>query len=102
LKLEFGGVSVSVVPDLVVEEASSLRLLKLDFSEKVASNQTIRTVSQLLFEAARTRVPGLKASQVRYIDVARGHEHKAARAGARTLREIEDACKNIEQLWPGI
>lgn len=102
LKLEVGGVTISVTPDMLAFESQKPRLVKLDFSATQPSADSIKIVSQVMLEAAAGRIAGLSSSSVRYLDVPRGVEHKAARAGARTLREVEAACANIESLWPDI
>jgi hypothetical protein len=102
LSISYGQVSIAVSPDLYVEEKGKLKLVKLEFGKDTPSQGVVKIVSQLLFEAGRGKVPAFSSSSVLYLDVPRGAEHKGARAGSRAAREIEDACKNIEQLWPGI
>ena len=102
LTMQFGTVVVGVAPDLYVEERGKHKLIKLDFSKDEPGDEVVRIISQLMFEAAKGKVPSCSSSSVLYLDVPRGREHRGARAGARALREIEDACKNIEHLWPGI
>jgi hypothetical protein len=100
--VSYGPVRVSIVPDLHVRQKTRERFIKLGFGAKEPSPEVVKIVSQLMFEAAvGSRVP-VKASDVLYIDVARGVRHKGARAGARMVREIEAACENIGALWPTI
>jgi hypothetical protein len=102
LRLGIGDVTITVSPEIYALERGATRVVKLDFSKDAPSTETVKIVSQVMFEAAKTRLGGIRSTEVMYFDVARGAEHKAARAGARTLREIEAACANIEALWPGI
>jgi hypothetical protein len=102
LRLTVSGVVLTVTPDLYVLEKGKAKLIKLEFSKAPPNREIVKIVSQAMFEAARGHVPNLTSSSVAYFDVANGTEHRGARAGARTLREIEAACKSIESLWPGI
>lgn len=102
LRLDVGDVTVTVTPDLHALERKRVKLVKLDFSTSAPNDTAVKIVSQIMFEAAKGRLQSLSSSSIVYIDVTRGHEYKGARAGARTLREIEAACANIENIWPSI
>jgi hypothetical protein len=102
LRVTFGEVTVTVTPDLFVTDRDKVKLIKFDFSKDEPDSEAIKVVSQIMYEAAKEQVPGLTSSAVLYVDVARGLEYKGARAGARTMRDIEAACANISSLWPGI
>ena len=102
LRKQFGDVLVTVSPDLHVVERKQEKVLKFHFSKDAPSKESVKIVSQLMYEAAADQLKNLKSSSVLFVDVGRGEEHKGARAGARTLREIEAACKNIAGLWSGI
>lgn len=102
LKLGVGDVTITVSPDLYVAEKGKPKLLKLEFAVDTPSDDFVKTVSQTMFEAAKGNVDGLSPSSVLFLDVPRGAEHRGARAGARMLREIEAACKNIGSMWPSI
>jgi hypothetical protein len=102
LNLEFYAVRISVVPDLHILEEGKEKLVKLDFGVKAPEPQLTKIISQATFEAAAGHVRGLTSSSILYLDVARGKEYRGARAGARTMREIEAACLNIAALWDGI
>lgn len=102
LKLEMGSVVISVAPDMLALEGKKPRLIKLDFSAVQPTADTVKIVSQVMLEAAAGKIDGISSNSVKYFDVPRGMEHTAARAGARTLREVEAACANIESLWPDI
>lgn len=99
LHLDVGHVRISVNPDLVVEERAKPKLLKLDFSVRPPDPASIKIVAQCMFEAAQGNLPKLTSSSVLYLDVRRGVEHRGARAGARTLRELEAACETIAAVW---
>jgi hypothetical protein len=102
LKLEFHGVRVSINPDLHVVEDGKEKVVKLDFGVKPPIPELAKIISQATFEAAAGHVKGLTSSSILYLDVGRGKEYRGARAGARTMREIEAACLNISALWDGI
>ncbi len=103
LELEFSGVRITATPDLHVRENHKQRVIKLEFSKKPLTPETIRIITQCLYEAARRgRVPDLSSSSVLYLDVPRGVEHRGARAGSRTLRDIEAACETISEIWDSI
>ncbi len=100
--LEYGPVRVSVVPDLHMREQGRERLFKLEFSKTEPSAETVRIVSQLMFEAAIQAKLLVKSKDVLYVDVGRGKRHSGARVGARMRTEIEAACTNISAMWDGI
>ena len=102
LNLEFYAVRISVVPDLHILENGKEKLVKLDFGVKAPEPELTKIIAQATFEAAAGHVRGLTSSSILYLDVARGKEYRGARAGARTMREIEAACLNIAALWDGI
>lgn len=100
LSLEYGQVRISVVPDLHVREKGKEKIIKLDFAVDVPSADAIRIASQCLFESSRGVVEDLTSSSALYLDIARGVEHRGARAGARTLADITAACETIAAIWP--
>ena len=102
LKLDIGDVRISIVPDLTVTEGGKEKLVRLDFSNSTPSSDLIKIVSQATYEAARGHVSNLTNTSVLYLDVPRGIEYKGARAGARTIREIEAACATISTVWDSI
>ncbi|MFH2001901.1 MAG: hypothetical protein ABIK28_19635 [Planctomycetota bacterium] len=102
LALAFSGVTVSVYPDLHVNERNREKIIKLDFSKQPTNDQAIRIMSQAMFEAQVQAGMGLTSASVLYLDVPRSQEYRGARAGSRMLREIEAACENITAIWDGI
>jgi hypothetical protein len=100
--LVYGSVQVNVKADLRVLEGNKEWLIKFEFSEKESSVDAVKVMTQLLFESARQRWPGLPSSAVLYVDVAHGTAHKGARLGARVSKDIDAACKNIEAIWDSI
>lgn len=102
LRLEVGGVTITVSPDLYVLEKGKAKVVKLEFSKEAPSDESVKIISQAMFEAAKGHVQGLSSSSVLLLDVPRGTEHRGARAGARMLNEIQAACKTIEAVWPSI
>lgn len=102
LRHEVGNVRVTVSPELHVLEDGKAKIVKLDFSKEPPPTEYIKIVSQVMYEAARGHLAGLTSSSVLYLDVARATEHRGARAGSRTLRDIDAACASIEAIWPTI
>lgn len=96
------GVRVSVHPDLHVVERKKEKIIKLEFGRNEPSRDTVRIISQAMYEAARGHIADVTSSSVLYLDVRRGVEHKGARAGSRVLRDIEATCKTIGEIWPGL
>jgi predicted RNA-binding protein with EMAP domain len=102
LALVFGSVRVTVIPDLHVREANKEKIVKLGFARTQPDGQLVKIVSQSMFEAYRTAEGAITSSNVLYLDVARGIEHRGARVGARLMTDIKAACENIEALWDTI
>jgi hypothetical protein len=102
LSLQLGVVRVSVVPDLHVVEKRKEKIIKLEFGVNPPTRDSVRIISQVMYEAARGHIPHLTNRSILFLDVPRGNEHHGARAGARTLGEIEAACQNIQGIWPTI
>jgi hypothetical protein len=102
LGLEFGGVLVTVNPDLHVTEKGKEKLLKLEFSAEEPEPDVIKVVSQAMFEAALRDGMKLASPQILYVDVPRGMRHKGARLGALTKKNIEAACSNIAAIWAAL
>jgi len=99
LKLIFDDVTISVYPDLHVIERGREKIVKLEFSVNQPSEDMIKIISQIMFEAANQAEKGLTASGVLYLDVRRGKEHRGARLGSRIKRDIQSTCLNISGIW---
>lgn len=102
LALVFGNVRVTVIPDLHVRETNKEKIVKLGFSRTEPDGEVVIIISQSMFEAYRTAEGAITSSNVLYLDVARGIEHRGARVGARLMTDIRAACENIEALWDTI
>ncbi len=102
LVLTFSNVQVIVSPDLHVREGGMEKLLKLEFAEKVPDKETIKIITQGMFEAALANSLNFPSSQILYVDVPRGMRYKGARLGARMRANIEAACQTIAAIWPTI
>lgn len=101
-RLNFHGVSISVVPDLYVRDAAKTKLIKLQFGGPKLPEQSVKVITQCLLEAANLEGYDLAPSSAIYIDLPRGVSHTAARAGKKTLRDIKAACETISQIWDAI
>ena len=99
LALVFGSVRVTAIPDLHVREVNKEKIVKLGFSTTEPDGQIVKIISQSMFEAYLTADGAITSSNVLYLDVARGTEHRGARVGARLMTDIRAACENIEALW---
>jgi hypothetical protein len=102
LALVFGSIRVTVIPDLHVRETNKKKIVKLGFSRTEPDEQLVKIVSLSMFEAYQTAQGSITSSNVLYLDVARGIEHRGARVGARLMTDIRAACENIEALWSSI
>jgi len=98
----FGDVRISILPELHVREKERERFLKLEFAKNEPGEETIKVVSQIMFEAALAAKIPVTSSDVLYVDVARGKAYKGARVGSRMKAEIEAACANISAMWDSI
>ncbi len=97
--LSYGDVRISVVPDLHVMDGPREQVVKLEFSVDAPSPTEVKVISQLFFEATTRAGLGLPSAGVLFVDVPRGATHKGARAGARMLKTIEDACQTYSAIW---
>jgi hypothetical protein len=102
IPLQFDDVVITVRPDLHVTERNSEKIVKLEFGVNPPSNDMVRIISQLMFEASEQAGMGLTASMVLFLDVPRGDEQRGARMGARMRSDIEATCQIIDGIWPSI
>jgi hypothetical protein len=102
MRLDFGEVQIALNPELSVTERGRPKLMKLSFANEEPSEIEVRVIVQCLYEAANRQLGEFPGNAVLFLDVPRGIEHRGARAGARTLREIEAACETISGIWPQI
>jgi hypothetical protein len=101
-KLEIAGVIIIVSPDLHVMEKGVEKILKLDFDAKEPGTDFIKIMSQCLYEAALRAWHRIATSTALYVDVPRGKMYKGARAGSRTMRNIEASCQTLSDIWDSI
>jgi hypothetical protein len=99
IPIQFSGVKISVVPDLHVVENNKEKIIKFEFSANKPSDNMIRVMTQLLFEAQDQADMNFTSASVLVIDIPRGTRHKGARVGSRLKRHFEDECKNIIAIW---
>jgi hypothetical protein len=102
LRIEFGDVRVSATPDLFITEGGKHKVIKFNFSTAAPHPDIVKIVSQCMYEASKGKLQSLSNASVLYLDVPRGIEHRGARAGARTLRDLEAACETITNVWDSI
>jgi hypothetical protein len=102
MEARYGGVRVTIAPDMHFKENGRSKIAKLEFSREPPDKRVVAIISQTMFEAALARAPGTNAGDVLYMDVPRGKLFRGARLGARLARDIESTCKNIEAIWPTI
>lgn len=102
LDLLYDPVRISVAPDLHVTEAKREKIIRLEFAKDGADDNSLRIMSQCMFEAASQSGLNLSSSCVLCFDVSRGSVCKGARIGARMASEIRAATANIAALWDTI
>lgn len=102
LGLSFNGVTITVFPDLHVQESGRDNIIKLEFSKETPEERVVKIINQIMFEAQLSEGMDLLSSGVLLYDVPRGHIYRGARVGARMRSEIEAACSNIAAIWDGI
>lgn len=99
LTWEHGGVRVSVVPDLHVREKRIERIIKLGFAKDEPDPARVKIAGQLMYQAAEDVGMGLNSAGVLFLDIARGLEYRGARAGSRTIADLQAACETIRDVW---
>ena len=101
-QLSFSNVSISVAPDLLVREHSTLKFIKVQFGAKKALPEaSIRVITQCMLEAAHINGHSVLPASVVYVDLARDTVH-LARPGKKVLKDIQAACETISQIWDNI
>lgn len=102
LTLKHHDVLIKVYPDLHVEEKGREKFIKLEFGVNEPSTEVVKIISQVMFESCLSSGLTVKSSDVLYLDVPRGKEHKGARMGAMMKKNIEAACKTFSAIWDSI
>jgi hypothetical protein len=95
LRLEAKGVVISM-------ERGKQKAIKFDFARQAPDPHVVRIVSQCMYEASAGYVENLNGASILYMHVARGTEHRGAKSGARTTRDVEAACETIAAVWESI
>lgn len=80
LRFPVGDVTTTLSPELRALERDSTRVVKLDSSKdapstetkKTLSPETKKTLSPLMSKAAKTRIVGIRSTEIPYFDVALG------------------------------
>lgn len=102
LGLRHKDVVVSVSPDLHVREGDRRKIVKLEFNVGEPTRDVIRIISQGMFEAGERASLQLASSDVLYLDVPRGMQHRGARLGSRLRRNIEASCMTLSAIWDDV
>ncbi len=102
MKYVHGTVTVSVFPDLLIDENGQRALIKLDFTQQGATDEQIQIMLQLMYEAATTEGLGINSKNVIYINGKSSEPHRCSKIRRNIKREIDAACENIEAMWEGI
>jgi hypothetical protein len=97
-----GDVRIKVRPDLHYRERDREKIMRFELGSKTPSTSMLRILCQAMFEAATANSLSVKCSDCSVLDVPRGAVHKLARVRARTVKDIEAACKTISDIWPRI
>lgn len=96
------GVRIKVRPDLHYRERNRERLMRFEFGSSAPDTRVLRVLCQSMFEAAAVNGLGVASRDCSVLDVPRGNVHRLARNHARTVRDIEAACKTISDMWPNV
>ena len=92
---------IRVTPDLYVLDARKNRkLIKFDFSANQPEPKFAKRLCQIMYEAQLDGGFSMTSRSIQFIDITRNEISYGARAGARIKTEIDDACRNIEAIWP--
>lgn len=102
MKYVHAGVTVSVVPDLLISENGQKLLIKLDFTQAGATDEQIEIMLQLMYEAALGGDLGIAPKNVMYINARAAEPHRCSKIRKNLKREIDAACENIAAIWEGI
>ncbi|HVZ81329.1 MAG TPA: hypothetical protein VHE12_11130 [bacterium] len=95
------GVRISLTPDLAGIENKIQKYIFLHLSAEPPTRRLYTIISQLLFLEVGKHAP-VTNRNIEFIDVRRGVIHRVAKMRSRLSHEIEDACDNIEAIWPSI
>ena len=102
MKYIHANVTVSVFPDLLIDEGGEKTLIKLDFTQAGATDEQIEIMLQLMYEATIAEDLGIKPKNVIYINARSEQPHRCSKIKKNLKREIDAACENIEAMWEGI
>lgn len=102
MKYTHGAVTVSVFPDLLIEENGQKAVIKLDFTREGATDEQIDIMLQLMYEASTSEGLGITPRNVMYINAKSAQPYHCSRIKKNLKKEIDAACENIEAMWDGI
>lgn len=97
-----GEVRIKVRPDLHYRERDRKKIMRFELGSKQPGTNMLRILCQSMFEAAAANSLLIKSSDCSVLDVPRGAVHKLARVRARSVKDIEAACKTISDIWLSI
>lgn len=102
MKYARGNVSISIVPDLLIESDGQKQIVKLDCTLDAATDAQQDIMLQLMHEAAIENKLGVTSKNILYIDAASTEPRRASKIKKNLKKEIDAACDNIEGMWEGI
>jgi hypothetical protein len=97
-----GTVTISVFPDLLIEQNGESYLIKLDFTAQGATDEQIEIMLHLMYESASAEDLGIPPKNVLYINARSPEPHRGSKIKKSLKKEIDAACENIEAIWEGI
>ncbi len=102
MKYVHSDVTISVFPDLLIDEGGQKMLIKLDFTQAGATDDQIAIMLQLMYEASVKAELGITPKNVLYINTKAEEPHRCSKIRKHLKREIDAACENIAAIWEGI
>src|SRR5689334_8773768 len=102
MKYVHGTVTISVFPDLLIEQNRERYIIKLDFTTQGATDEQIEIMLQLMYETAPAEELGIPPKNVLYINARSPEPHRGSKIKKNLKKEIDAACENIEAIWEGI
>src|SRR4029077_917754 len=102
MKYVHAGVTISVFPDLMIDEDGQRMLIKLDFTQAGATDEQIEIMLQLMYEASVAENLGITPKNVIYINARSEQPNRCSKIKKNIKREIDAACENIAAMWEGI
>jgi hypothetical protein len=99
IRLEYGDVAVTAMPDLCVKHRGEEFLLKLDFGKKKPDRQVASILLYILYKAATQAGLSVDYRHVLYFDMAAETEYKCPKESSQLKTILETSCKEYADMW---